>query len=374
MRRRLSKRGWAIILGGVLVIIMGAFCARLISDKPAVTLNDPLTFNYQDKVTVASLVSEIRRGELLNGDELVNTQQLGSQQVIIKAKNHYGREFSYEAEITVKDITAPLIELPELIELLKGEQVDLLSYIQVTDNAGKAEVELVNGYDPEKTGFQNYGIKARDESGNESEAQGWVLIRENKNDKREYFRTAKGYTGWTENGKTYIEGLLVVNKTYGLPSSYGARGLTKDTSAAWKKLKEAAANAGITFKVLSAYRNYGHQEEVYNRKVAEVGEAQALVTSEKAGHSEHQAGIALDLNSFKESFADSAEFKWLNENCYKYGFIIRYPKGKTEFTGYVYEPWHITYVGESWAEIFYNGGNWISIEEYFGITSEYGGQ
>ncbi len=374
MQRRLSKRGWIVLLGGLLVIGMGAFCAHLISARPTVILYDQLVFNYKQRANVSSLVSEVRKGELVNGDEQIDTQSLGSKTVVIKTKNYYGRQFSYEAEITVKDITAPSVEAPELIEIVRGEQVDLLSYIKVTDNAGEAKVRLVKDYDPEKIGFQFFDVIATDESGNEAGAHCLLLIRESKDDKREYFLTGNGFTGWQENGKTYIEGLLVVNKTYGLPSSYGARGLTKDTSAAWKKMKEDAAKAGISLKVLSAYRNYGHQEDVYKKKVAEVGEAQALITSEKAGHSEHQAGIALDLNSFKESFADSAEFKWLNENCHKYGFIIRYPKGKTEFTGYVYEPWHITYVGETWAEIFYNGGNWTTIEEYFGITSEYGGQ
>ncbi len=374
MRRRLSKRGWAILLGGLLVISMGAFCAHLISDRPVVTLNENRTFGYGDKATVAMLVSEVRRGELINGDEQIDTNALGAQTVSVRTRNHYGRQFSDEVEITVRDIAGPQIDAPELIEIIRGEQVDLLSYLKVTDNAGKPTVELVKAYDPEKTGFQYFDVKATDESGNVSVARCLLLVREDENDKRDYFLTGNGFTGWQENGKTYIEGLLVVNKTYGLPSSYGARGLSKDTSAAWKKMKEDAAKAGITLKVLSAYRNYGHQEEVYRKKVAEVGEAQALITSERAGHSEHQAGIALDLNSFKESFADSVEFKWLNENCYKYGFIIRYPKGKTEFTGYVFEPWHITYVGVSWAEIFYNGGNWTTVEEYFGITSEYGGQ
>ena len=63
--------------------------------------------------------------------------------------------------------------------------------------------------------------------------------------------------------------------------------------------------------------------------------------------------------------------QWLNNNCYKYGFIIRYPRGKDSITGYIYEPWHIRYVGVDVATQLYNGGNWITLEEHFNLTSSY---
>ena len=68
---------------------------------------------------------------------------------------------------------------------------------------------------------------------------------------------------------------------------------------------------------------------------------------------------------------NTSEGQWLNNNCYKYGFIIRYPKGKESITGYIYEPWHIRYVGVDVATQLYNGGNWITLEEYLGIDSKY---
>ncbi len=72
-----------------------------------------------------------------------------------------------------------------------------------------------------------------------------------------------------------------------------------------------------------------------------------------------------------DSFEYTAEGKWLNDNAYKYGFILRYPKGKTSETGYIFESWHYRYVGVDLATKLYNGGNWISLEDYFGITSQY---
>ena len=77
------------------------------------------------------------------------------------------------------------------------------------------------------------------------------------------------------------------------------------------------------------------------------------------------------MNLIHGSFESTSEFKWLNENAYKYGFILRYPKDKMEITGYIYEPWHYRYVGVELASKLYNNGNWITIEEYFGISSRY---
>ncbi|MCR5067294.1 MAG: M15 family metallopeptidase [Erysipelotrichaceae bacterium] len=185
-----------------------------------------------------------------------------------------------------------------------------------------------------------------------------------------YFTTSKGFTGYSQNGVTYIEGLLVVNKTYSLPSTYG-KGLTSQTTAAFNEMKAAAAGDGITLSIVSGYRSYSYQVDLYNRYVRNEGKEKADGHSARPGHSEHQAGLAMDINSLSQSFDQTPEFAWLQANAYKYGFIMRYPKDTTDLTGYIYEPWHYRYVGKSWAEIFYNNGNWITVEEYFGITSRY---
>ena len=92
--------------------------------------------------------------------------------------------------------------------------------------------------------------------------------------------------------------------------------------------------------------------------------------------SEHQLGLALDIYtssymSLDFGFGETKAGIWLQENCSKYGFILRYPKGKDSITGYIYEAWHYRYVGADLAEKLYNNGNWITIEEYFGIDSVY---
>ena len=93
--------------------------------------------------------------------------------------------------------------------------------------------------------------------------------------------------------------------------------------------------------------------------------------SARPGHSEHQTGLAFDLNSITDDFQYTNEGIWVNENCYRYGFILRYPKNKEEITGYKYESWHLRYVGIDLATKLYNNSDWITLEEYFNLTSEY---
>lgn len=110
---------------------------------------------------------------------------------------------------------------------------------------------------------------------------------------------------------------------------------------------------------------------IYNNYVRQDGQREADTYSARAGHSEHQSGLAFDVNIINSSFANTNEARWLAANCYRYGFILRYPEGKTKETGYMYEPWHFRYVGIDLATKLYNNGNWLTMEDYFGITSEY---
>ncbi|MBR6676069.1 MAG: D-alanyl-D-alanine carboxypeptidase family protein [Clostridia bacterium] len=168
--------------------------------------------------------------------------------------------------------------------------------------------------------------------------------------------------------RTYIDGILIANKTYALPSNYNP-GIDPAAQAALDQMIAAAAGDGITLYVVSGFRSYSSQASIYNNYVARDGQAEADRYSARPGHSEHQTGLAFDLNSLEQSFGQTAEGKWLKENCYKYGFIIRYPENKESITGYMYEPWHVRYLGVDVATSVYNSG--LCLEEYLGITSVY---
>ncbi len=171
-----------------------------------------------------------------------------------------------------------------------------------------------------------------------------------------------------EDGATYIDGILVVNKTYALPSDYG-NGIDPEAQEAFDKMQADAAEEGLDIYIASGFRSYDYQAGLYQRYVDKDGKEEADRYSARPGHSEHQTGLAFDLNTIDDSFADTAEGKWVRRNCHKYGFIIRYPSDKEDVTGYKYEPWHIRYLGEETAQAVYDSG--LCLEEYLGITSEY---
>lgn len=172
-----------------------------------------------------------------------------------------------------------------------------------------------------------------------------------------------------EDGCTYVDGILVANKSYSLPSDYDP-GVLPVTQEAFDALAEDAAKEGLDIYVGSDYRTYDFQVTVYNSMVRGYGKEYADNYSARPGHSEHQTGYTIDCNGINnETFADTPEGKWLAEHCHEYGFIIRYPKGKESITGYSYESWHIRYVGVEHATAIYEQG--LTLEEYLDVTSVY---
>ena len=171
------------------------------------------------------------------------------------------------------------------------------------------------------------------------------------------------------NGITYVNGILIANKTYALPQTYDPQGLTAETMAAFNEMKSAAYRDGLTLNICSGYRSYSYQNQLYNSYVARDGKDKADTYSARPGHSEHQTGLAADINYAGDWFNTTREAAWLAENCYKYGFIIRYPQGKQDITGYKYESWHVRYLGRETAKMVYDSG--LTLEEYLCIDSVY---
>lgn len=166
----------------------------------------------------------------------------------------------------------------------------------------------------------------------------------------------------TEDGVTTVGGVLVVNKEYGLPEDYGD-GLVRSAYSAFLKMKK---DSGYDMTIISGFRSYERQQQVYNYWCSIDGEETAARYSAKPGSSEHQSGLAMDITSCHTSYGDTPEGKWLAENCWRYGFIIRYPKGAEPITGYIYEPWHVRYLGTSLSKMVYDSG--LTLEEFFCIA------
>ena len=190
--------------------------------------------------------------------------------------------------------------------------------------------------------------------------------------------TSKGYTIEKKDDIYYINGILIANKSYPLPSSYNPGDLLDIFKDNFKKMNDDAKKEGVNLIIGSGFRSYNRQNTLYNNYVARDGKDAADRYSARPGHSEHQTGLAADIYGeaskdkyLLQSWGETNDGKWLNNNCYKYGFILRYIKGKEDETGYMYESWHIRYVGVDLATKLYNKGDWITLEAYLGIDSKY---
>lgn len=156
--------------------------------------------------------------------------------------------------------------------------------------------------------------------------------------------------------------IMLVNKYHYLPENYNPTdivdvknwycyGENKIKSEVYQKFIEmfdAAKADGNKIIISSGYRTYDEQKETYDSYVDRYGVKKADSLAARPRFSEHETGLTLDIttgNATKDTFEDTEEFKWLQENAYKYGFILRYPKDKEDITGYAYEPWHYRYVG-----------------------------
>lgn len=198
-------------------------------------------------------------------------------------------------------------------------------------------------------------------------------------------------------GKNVIQNplniLALVNKQFSLPGDYQPVDLVRPNVSfsfgnqdveksylrkeAAEKLEEmfnAAKLENIHLFAVSGYRSYNRQVEVFANAVARQGEEEAMKVVAVPGYSEHQTGLAMDISApsvgydLVEEFGQTAEGKWLRENAHRFGFILRYPKGKEHITGYSYEPWHFRYVGEKVAKIIYE--NDLTLEEYFDLVQK----
>ncbi|HYF96659.1 MAG TPA: M15 family metallopeptidase [Patescibacteria group bacterium] len=181
----------------------------------------------------------------------------------------------------------------------------------------------------------------------------------------------------------------VVNKRRPLPLDYVPSGLTTpnvplaeedgtkesmlrgEAASAAEMLFAEAGQKGYSLILASGYRSADLQAYYYNGYVKRDGQAAADKYSAQPGTSEHQTGLAFDISRkdrrcyLEICFGQTPEGKWLAENSYKYGLVIRYPQGKENVTGYQHEPWHFRYVGMDLAEKVYESGK--TLEEYFNL-------
>lgn len=168
--------------------------------------------------------------------------------------------------------------------------------------------------------------------------------------------------------KSYKPDDLTEIKYFAPDRSKAGRYLRAEAAAAFHRMVDKAGQEGIVLKMTTAYRSYDFQKILFDSYVEKEGEEAANKYSAKPGQSEHQTGLSVDVSSpsvgyqLSNEYGETPEGKWLAEHAHEFGFIIRFPKGKEDITGYQYEPWHIRYVGHAAAEEIYKEG--LTLEEF----------
>ncbi len=190
-----------------------------------------------------------------------------------------------------------------------------------------------------------------------------------------------------------MDNLLLVNSCHSLPADFsprlkevslktefqcGKKLLEKNTARACEKMLESALNDGIEIKLLSGFRSREYQRRLWESCVNEyisggLGESEAEYLTARylarPGTSEHETGLACDFCSpdwddTQDDFDKTEQGEWLMKSCFKFGFILRYPKGKEHITGCAYEPWHFRFVGDCAEYIMKNG---LTLEEFLSL-------
>ena len=190
----------------------------------------------------------------------------------------------------------------------------------------------------------------------------------------------KSYYTNTKKAENLNTNLILVNKYNYLTEDYipenlepidiayarSGMQLVREAKEAFETLSEDAKKEGMNIIAMSSYRSYDYQVNLYDNYVATDGKEAADTYSARAGYSEHQTGLAVDVYNKVlpyTSFEETEEFNWMQENAYKYGFILRFPKDKVNITGYQYESWHYRYVGKEAAKYIHNHD--LTLEEYY---------
>lgn len=170
----------------------------------------------------------------------------------------------------------------------------------------------------------------------------------------------------SDNVMKIINGILIVNKNYGLPIDYNP-GNNREAVDQLQRLQQLARNNGFDVSYdFSGFRSYEYQTTLYNNYVQKDGQAAADRYSARPGFSEHQTGLAFDLKSNNgQLLTDPAAAEFIKQHCADYGFIVRYPDGKEAITGYQYEPWHLRYVGVGPAQSIMQQNT--TLDQYLGV-------
>lgn len=288
---------------------------------------------------------------------------IGSFIGISKAVKVHKYHQTYEYKFLQKNYN--LDEIKVLTSKLDNAKLDELLSKEYNENISKVLMEkyfMLKNLDR----YLSYIEKNPDKSISE------VVALVNVNRDRDYYEnitetdTSKGNSMLVNKyhslSKDYeVQDIVKASSTY----AYDGMSLNKEAYDAFKNLANDAKKEGYTIVILSSYRTYDYQDKLWNDRKNKGGIEKADAYAARAGSSEHETGLAIDVADYKNpiNFGEQESFNWMVNNSYKYGYILRYPLGKENITGYDYEAWHYRYLGVDLATKVYNEG--ITFDEYY---------
>lgn len=282
---------------------------------------------------------------------------------MIKNKKKHIIYLSFEAEVLCAAV---------FILFLAGAMVENMSGKNLEKQKGalvyEYEDEYENIYYADKDKYKRYDAYAKQNPDMKVEDVVW---RVNANlDKDFYDEEYVKYVDTNTNSPLLINKFNRVSDDYKpdeLVTIEGNYVATPETTEAYHNLISDLEELGMKVYVVSSYRSISYQKNLHNNYLKEDSEEEVDTYSSRAGYSEHHTGRALDISQVKgnlNAFEGSDEADWVYKNAYKYGFIVRYMDNEIDVTGYIYEPWHITYVGKEIAKIMHDE-NISTLEEYY---------
>ena len=361
-----------IIIGSItlfLLLLGGGFTYYILSAPEVTIIKDNFIFEYGTKI-------DIDEDDILTVDnkKVKESIKLDISSITNEEEKEYPKAKKYNINLSytirrkttnkkitveVQDTIAPVFDkFKDKYEVQQGTKIDYKKEYEATD-LSKVEITIDDSLVKYDTiGTYKINIIATDEHGNKTEKEGEVKIIAKK--------VTTTYTCASNvKSPTYVNGILIVNKKHPLPCGY-APGVNSTAKTAIDKLISDMRNQGFDIATTySGYRSFTTQSSLYQRYVREDGQKEADRSSARPGHSEHQTGLAFDLRHKRGTLITaSKEVNWVAANAHKYGFIVRYQQGKESITGYMYEPWHLRYIGIE-AETIYNSK--LTLEEYLGV-------
>ena len=255
-----------IVVTTLILIICVASCLFYSIKMLKVNLDKDRVVEINSEVYNTDYIKSIINGTIVSDKQLVDTSVLGKKKVILKIKDYFNKIKSYTYDIEIIDTIEPNIEYNERLSTTIGNEINLLEGIIVSDNSNEEIKVTVEGeHDFNIEGMYKLYYVAKDSSGNERK-EAFVLEVTGKEEvisasfnNVSYFTTSKGFKGYTKNGITYIEGVLIVNKTYSIPSSYYPGDLTSEVKDNMNNMFADAASIGLNIYLSSGFRSYNTQ-------------------------------------------------------------------------------------------------------------------